>query len=184
MNPLIKSLEIITSFLDNLEIAYMVFGGIANSLYGNPRQTFDIDIKFFLQSKNHLKPFLDNLSKIGKIIPSDPETFIHNTNVLPVEIQKVKIDLVLAELPFEKEAIDRSRLMTFSDINIKVCTPEDLIIQKVVSVREKDWADIQYIIENLKNELDWSYVLKHCKDLSKFLDEPEIYHKIERYKNG
>ena len=28
-----------------MHIPYMIIGGIANSIYGNPRQTFDIDIK-------------------------------------------------------------------------------------------------------------------------------------------
>ncbi|MBW1848023.1 MAG: hypothetical protein JRG81_11630 [Deltaproteobacteria bacterium] len=146
MNPLIKALAIIISLFDRLEIPYMVFGGIANSLYGNPRQTFDIYIKFFLKSDTDLKTFLENLSYAGKIVPSNPEAFFKDTNVIPVDIHGVRIDLVFAELPFEKEAIRRSRPMTFSDVNIKVCTPEDLVIQKVISIREKDWADIHYII--------------------------------------
>lgn len=74
--------------------------------------------------------------------------------------------------------------MTFFDVNIKACTPEDLIIQKVISIREKDWSDINYIIENLRSNLDWNYMLKHCKDLSEFLDEPEIYDRVEKLKNG
>ena len=44
MNRLIKALTSITNWLEKMEIPYMVFGGIANSLYGNPRQTFDIDV--------------------------------------------------------------------------------------------------------------------------------------------
>jgi len=184
MNPLIKALAVIIPLFDRLEIPYMVFGGIANSLYGNPRQTFDIDIKFFFKSGNGLKPFLDNLSTIGKIIPSDPKAFFIDTNVIPVDIHGVRVDLVLAELPFEKEAIQRSSSMDFFGIKINVCTPEDLVIQKVISIREKDWADIHYIIENLKNDLDWEYLLKHCKDLSNFLDDPEIYTKVEKLKNG
>ncbi len=184
MNPIIKALADITSLLDSLEIPYMVFGGIANSLYGNPRQTFDIDIKFFLKSEKELKPFIEHLSKAGKIIPANPEAFIKDTNVIPVDIHDVRIDLVFAELPFEKEAIQRSKIMTFFDVNIKTCTPEDLVIQKVISTREKDLADINYIIENMRNELDWNYMLKHCKDLSVFLDTPEIYDKVKSLQNG
>ena len=183
VNPIIKALETITRLFDRLEVPYMVFGGVANSIYGNPRQTFDIDIKLFLKSDNDLEPFLVNLSKIGEIIPADPKGFIEETNVIPVDIQGVRVDLVFADLPFEREAINRSRSMVFFDVNIKVCTPEDLIIQKAVSIREKDWADINYITENLRDELDWNYLLKHCKDLSDLLDDPDIYSRIKRNLN-
>lgn len=42
---LIESLSEIVEFLKINKIPYMIFGGIANSIYRNPRQTFDIDIK-------------------------------------------------------------------------------------------------------------------------------------------
>jgi len=183
MNPIIKALEAITKLFYRLEVPYMVFGGIANSIYGNPRQTFDIDIKFFLKSDNDLEQFLDNLSEIGEIIPADSKKFIEETNVIPIDIQGVRVDLVFAELPFEREAINRSKSMSFFDVNIKVCTPEDLIIQKAVSIREKDWFDINYITENLRDELDWPYLLKHCRDLAELLDDPDIYSRIKRNKN-
>ena len=182
-NPIIKALETITELLERMEVPYMVFGGIANSIYGNPRQTFDIDIKFFFKSDTDLDPFLDNLSMVGEIVPDDIKGFIEETNVIPVDIHGVRVDLVFAGLPFEKEAIERSQSMVFFNINMKVCTPEDLIIQKAVSTREKDWTDINYITENLEDELDWSYLLKHCKDLSELLDDPDIYSRIERKKN-
>jgi hypothetical protein len=184
MNRLIKTLNSITGWLEKANIAYMVFGGIANSIYGNPRQTLDIDIKFSLGSKGQMKPFLEELEKVAKIIPEDPLTFVEQTNVIPAEIDGVRIDLVVAELPFELEAIRRSRYVEFSGGRIKVCLPEDLIIQKAVSTREKDWMDIQQIIENQRHKMDWDYLFKHCKELSSFLDDPGIHGRIKGWKNG
>ena len=108
----------------------MVFGGIANSVYGNPRQTFDIDIKFSLESKDQIEPFLQKLKEIATIIPNNPLEFLNQTSVIPVEVDDVRVDLVIGELPFEKEAIGRSRYLDFLGARIKVCLPEDLIIQK------------------------------------------------------
>jgi hypothetical protein len=181
-NPLVIALDSITKLFAKMDIPYMVFGGVANSIYGNPRQTFDIDIKLILEKD--INPFLEELTGIGKIVPEDPIKFISDTNVIPVDIHTTRVDLVVAELPFEKEAIRRSQPMDFFGVEIKVCTPEDLIIQKAVSVREKDWVDIQYIIEKLKHDMDWSYLLGHCRDLAKFLDDPDIYNRVKRYKNG
>ena len=42
---MIKALKIIIGKLTQWHIPYMIIGGIANRIYGNPRQTFDIDIK-------------------------------------------------------------------------------------------------------------------------------------------
>ena len=58
-----------------------------------------------------------------------------------------------------------------------------MIIQKAVSIREKDWGDIRYIIENLESEMDWDYLLKHCRELAAFLDDPEIYGRVKRWKD-
>lgn len=184
MNPIIKALVSIGDFLAQMGVSYMVFGGIANSIYGNPRQTFDIDIKFALKSGQDTHSFLEALERVGRVIPENPKEFVEETNVIPVNIQGVRVDLVVAELPFEIEAIRRSRSMDFYGAKIKVCTPEDLIIQKAVSIREKDWDDIRYVIENLRDEMDWDYLLKHCRDLSDFLDDPEIYNRVKGWKNG
>jgi len=161
----------------------MVFGGIANSIYGNPRQTFDVDIKFSLESKDELEQFIEELKSIAILLPDEPIQFIKETNVIPIEIDDVRVDLVVADLPFEIEAIQRSRYVDFSNTKIKVCLPEDLIIQKAVSTREKDWLDIRTIIENQSDKMDWNYLLKHCKDLSNFLSKPEIYNQIKKWKN-
>lgn len=180
-HPIAVALGKITSEFNKRSIPYMVFGGIANSIYGNPRQTFDIDIKFTLDTD--VGDFIEWLRKIGNIVPKDPKQFIVETNVIPVDIGNVRVDLVFANLPFEREAINRSIMVDFLGIQIRVCTPEDLIIQKAVSVRDKDWMDIRYIIENMKDELDWGYLLGHCKELADFLDDPEIYNRLVKYKN-
>jgi hypothetical protein len=181
-HPIITALNSVTELFTRMDVPYMVFGGIANSIYGNPRQTFDIDIKFILETD--IEQFLEGLNRIGRVLPEYPIKFISETNVIPIDVHGIKVDLVRAELPFEKEAIRRSRPVNFLGIGIKVCTPEDLIIHKAVSVREKDWADIQFIIENMKNDMDWDYLLGHCQDLSVFLNDPDILNRVKRYRNA
>jgi len=165
MNRLIKALTSITSWMERMNISYMVFGGIANSIYGNPRQTFDVDIKFYLESKYEMEQFVEELKAVSTLLPDE------------------RVDLVVADLPFEIEAIQRSRYVDFSNTKIKVCLPEDLIIQKAVSTREKDWLDIRNVIENQRDKMDWNYLLKHCKDLSVFLNNNQIYNRIKKWKD-
>ena len=52
-----------------------------------------------------------------------------------------------------------------------------------MSTREKDWMDIEQVISNQRDQTDWSYLLKHCKDLSEFLDDPGIYDRVKNWKD-
>lgn len=171
MSVLVEAVKRAASLFDKMCVPYMVFGGIANSIYGNPRLTFDVDIKFLLDRPDEMEHFLAEIASIATILPQDPKRFIRETNVLPVEIGGVRTDLVKAELPFEKEAIARSRIIDFYGAEIKVCTAEDLIIQKAVSTREKDWHDIKCIIENQHDRMNRAYLLKHCLVFPDFLTE-------------
>jgi hypothetical protein len=182
-NPLLLALAAITSWLKEQNISYMVFGGIANSVYGNPRQTFDIDIKIALDSAKPIETFIEKLGIIAEIIPQQPIQFIQDTNVLPIEVANVRIDLVFASLPFEIEAIRRSKSIMYFDIDLKVCTIEDLIIHKAISTRQKDWIDIEILIHDQRQIIDWPYLLKNCTELSDFLDRSEIIKNIRRLKD-
>jgi len=182
-NPLLLALAAITSWLKEQNISYMVFGGIANSVYGNPRQTFDIDIKIALDSAKPIETFIEKLGIIAEIIPQQPIQFIQDTNVLPIEVANVRIDLVFASLPFEIEAIRRSKSIMYFDIDLKVCTIEDLIIHKAISTRQKDWIDIEILIHDQRQIIDWPYLLKNCAELSDFLDRSEIIKNIRRLKD-
>jgi len=180
-NALIEALHTATAWLEGRDIPYMVFGGIANSLYGNPRQTFDIDIKISLPPDIRPESFLEALGREATILPEDPRGFLNETSVIPVEMGGVRVDMVLATLPFEMEAIQRSRPVDVFGRPVRVCLPEDLVIQKAVSNREKDWMDIHEIIRLQRDAMDREYVLKHCGDLAHFLSDPGIYDRVKAW---
>jgi len=169
-------------FLEKNKIDYMIIGGVANSFYGNPRQTFDIDIKFDL-ADNQLGDFLGGITEISRPAVPDPLQFLQETSVLPVDVDKVRIDLIRCGLLCEKEAIARAVWKKVLGLRAMVCTVEDLIIQKALSPREKDWMDIAAIITLHQKELDWDYLQRHLKELAAFLDNQDIWKRIEEIKN-
>ena len=178
-NRLLQALEVIVNWLDRQKVPYMIFGGIANSIYGNPRQTFDIDIKISVPSEKEKTDFVERLRAIAEPLPEQPMQFIAETNVLPVTIDTVRIDLVFAQLPFEQQAIERSRRKQFFSITMNVCTVEDFILQKAVSSRRKDWDDIETVIGTQKENIDWPYLLEHCRELSDFLSDSTLVTRIQ-----
>lgn len=176
---LLHALEIIVNWLDKQRVPYMIFGGIANSIYGNPRQTFDIDVKISVPSGKNRSDFIGQLASVATLLPENPMQFIAETSVLPVVVHDVRIDLVFAQLPFEEQAIKRSRTELFFSIPMKVCTVEDFILQKAVSTRQKDWDDIETVIDLQKENIDWKYLLQHCQELSDFLSDSTIVTRIQ-----
>jgi hypothetical protein len=172
------ALETIVCWLEEKKVPYMVFGGIANSLYGNPRQTFDIDIKLYLEKDREIKDFIPAVREIATILPEEPERFVDETNVLPVSIANVRVDLVFARLPFEIKAIERSIIKEFISFPLRVCRIEDFVLQKVISTRQKDWDDIATVISLHKETIDWDYLLAYCTEIGTFLDDSEIVRKI------
>ncbi len=41
----------------------------------------------------------------------------------------------------------------------------------------QDWLDIRNVIDNQRDKMDWNYLLKHCKDLSDFLNNKDLCNK-------
>ena len=160
----------------------MVIGGIANSIYGNPRQTFDIDIKIDLDKRIY-KKFISQLTTIGNLVPEEPITFMNQHYVLPMDIDSVRIDLIIGHLAFEKAAIKRSIRKKLFGVDANVSSIEDLIIQKSISTREKDWFDIRELIQLQHVYIDWDYLLKHVGKFSDFLSDPTIIKRIRKFKN-
>jgi len=178
-----KPLANIVNFLNEKKIKYAIIGGIANSFYSEPRQTFDIDIKIVLNINEDLEEFIKEIDKISKLLVNKPESFVKKTMVIPIEISDVKIDILIASLPYEINAINNPNLVDFEGLKINILKADDIIIHKSISEREKDWFDIKGIIRNKKNILDWDYIVKNVKELSEWLGNSDFYNKLIDLKN-
>jgi predicted nucleotidyltransferase len=169
-------------FFEKEKIPYMIFGGLATGIYGYERMTYDIDIKIIHEiTDDSLLDLVNKISKIATVIPEEPIEFIHKTMVLPIEIENVKADLVFTGLEYEIESVERAVQGELLGVKAKIISLEDLIIQKSISERDKDWQDIKNLIE-VNSKLDWNYLTEKVKMFSDILDKPEILEKIIRLK--
>ena len=180
---LLIALKIIVEFLEKNKIPYMVIGGIANSILGEPRQTYDIDIKIKISKKLDIENTINKLSKISTPLSKNPVKFAEEMRVIPIVIADIKIDIVIAGLEYEITAINNSVIKDFDGVKLKVCRTEDLIIQKFVSEREKDWNDIRNLIRVNFGTLDKKYILKNCKEISMWLSDTDSLVRIKKYLN-
>ena len=86
-------------------------------------------------------------------------------------------------MDYEKEAIDRAKLRKLLTVEVQTVSLEDLIIQKSVSERVKDWDDIENLISINEDKIDWNYLLEQINIFSEILDKSEIRIKILRFRD-
>ncbi len=174
MSALEQALTQIVKFLNANQVPYMVIGGIANLFWGTSRTTLDIDITVHVEEKKG-SALIDQLKKCYQIRVEHPVSFIAETHVLPIQDQSgIRIDLIFATLPYEKEAIQRSKKVLVQGETIQVCSPEDLIIHKIVSDRTRDRDDVRGIVNACGSVLDRKYLDPVIKELAENLTKPEL----------
>ncbi|MCD6318556.1 nucleotidyl transferase AbiEii/AbiGii toxin family protein [Candidatus Aerophobetes bacterium] len=171
--------------LDEQSIPYMIIGGQAVLLYGEPRLTRDIDVTLGVD--------VDALSKILEIskglnlkpIPSDIVKFVKQTMVLPTKDRAtgVRVDFIFSFTPYERQAIKRARKVPIKRAVVKFASVEDVIIHKVFAGRARDLDDVRSIL--LKNpSVNLSYIEKWLTEFDKSLPDKGFSKKFKEVLNS
>lgn len=166
-----RLLKKISQALNSASIPYMIIGGQAVLLYGEPRLTKDIDITLGIgtDSFDKIEELVKKLRL--KILSKDSRTFAKRTMVLPVADEKsgIRIDLIFSFSPYERQAIARARKVTFDEVDVNFASLEDVVIHKIVAGRPRDIEDVKSIL--LKNPAyDMAYISKWLKEFDSSLD--------------
>ena len=144
--------------LKQASIPYMVIGGQAVLLYGEPRLTRDIDVTLGIG--------VDGLARIKKALPAmglkvlvkKDQDFVKRTMVLPTQDREsdIRVDFIFSFSPYERQAIGRARDIKIGRTTAKFASLEDVVIHKVISGRPRDLEDIRSIlVKNPKYDSDY-----------------------------
>jgi predicted nucleotidyltransferase len=166
------SLAKIAKELNKRQIPYMVIGGQAVLLYGEPRLTKDIDITLGLGADGfeEIKGMVQNLGL--RILVDHPKEFVQKTMVLPVIDDKtgIRVDFIFSFSLYEKQAIARAKDVKLSRTMVKFASLEDVVIHKVIAGRARDLEDVTSIL--LKNpDYDVKYISQWLKEFDQSLDK-------------
>ncbi len=167
-----KLLKKIACELLKQNIPYMIIGGQAVLIYGEPRLTKDIDVTLGIGT--------DELSRIKNIatalrlksLVAKVEDFVQETMVFPVIDEKsgIRVDFIFSFSPYERQAIKRAKNIILGETEVKFATLEDVVIHKIVAERARDIEDIKSIL--LKNpDYDAHYIEKWLGEFDKSLKE-------------
>ncbi|HEU4385922.1 MAG TPA: nucleotidyl transferase AbiEii/AbiGii toxin family protein [Anaeromyxobacteraceae bacterium] len=165
-------LERVAKALDAAGIAYMVVGGQAVLLHGEARLTKDVDVTL-AAGLERLADVLAVAKAAGLGPLVDPESFTRRTLVLPCQDErtKLRVDFILSFSPYERQAIDRARLVTMGSAAVRFATAEDLVIHKMIAGRPRDVEDVKGVLR--KNPgLDRAYVSEWLKRFEDVVERP------------
>lgn len=169
-----QTLATLAALLDDTKTPYMIIGGIANLVWGEPRATLDIDVTVWIEDAD-LAEFVQQVSARFTLLTKDPLGFIAQTRVLPASSREgVRVDVIFGALPFEREAIARAMLVDLAGVAVRVCTPEDLILMKIASDRDRDRGDVQALVRKRLPTLDHAYLEPRIEELASLLERPDI----------
>jgi hypothetical protein len=153
--------------LDELDIPYMLTGSLVSSIQGEPRSTHDIDVVVDLPEgaiEGLVAAFpppefhLDGDSVRRAVRDRFMANLIHVT-------EGDKVDLwLLTDTAFDRSRFERRQVVDFLGIELRVSSPEDTILQKLVWSRdsggsEKQFHDARAVFELQRAYLDETYLV-------------------------
>jgi len=166
--------------LKNHSIPYMIIGGQAVLLYGEPRLTRDIDITLGI-TIDRLNELLSVVQELNlKPLPENIESFVRQSMVLPAldETTGIRVDFIFSFTPYETEAIQRAKKVTIMGQEVCFASVEDLIIHKIFAGRPRDIEDVRIIL--IKNpEIDMKYIRDWLKKFDAISDEKKFLNTFE-----
>jgi hypothetical protein len=185
MENLIWSILTLQRRLQEADIPSVVIGGVAVALWGEPRVTRDIDFKVHL-GREEAERLLALLSPDYTPLLPDPRRALREQGMLFVQdATGARLDLLLADTAYDVEAIQRGRPIEVEPgATIRVCSPEDLVIYKLVSTRLRDHEDARSVVRRQGDKLDDGYVRHWLRQFELALDDSTLVAEYTRLRAG
>lgn len=158
MNPYVR----IFQAFHNADVEYLVVGGVAMNLLGYPRFTGDIDVLLALDSTN-LERMAKLMKKMGyeQRLPVSVQELgdakktlklIKEKNLIAYNFHHARkpqlgIDVIVGESLKFKRYKKHAHLVEADGVPIPVVSIDDLISMKRKTKRQKDWEDVQALLE-------------------------------------
>lgn len=167
-------------FLNQEKLGYIIIGGVAAGVLGEPRMTGDVDVDILLE-KDHIGEFLSKAKKDGfKIDEKKCLERARQIGVFQIGYGDFHIDFIIASIELEREAIKRGKIVRLYGLKAFFPTPEDFILLKIVPGRPQDILDVERVISRHKDKLDKKYLLGWAQRLSDEAEDTRIYGELKR----
>jgi hypothetical protein len=181
-DPLLRAMAALRAALVEVGEPYMLIGGTAVILRGVARLTDDVDATVWAEriDVDGLLTVLARHEIVGRI--PDVAAFARERQVLLLrhDPTETPMELSLAWLPFEREALQRAEPLDVGGMEIPVAVAQDLVIYKAIAWRERDRTDIERLLRTRAADIDLVYVRRVIAEFADALEERERVDDFER----
>ena len=170
------SIHTAIAFMEERGFRYALIGGIALAQWGVVRATYDVDFKVLVPNNEYFV-VRDALRTAfpERARPEVPQ----NPLIVDVIVGGIVVDFLLALPGYEEQIVERAVQRDLNGWSALVCSAEDLIIQKVVAGRDKDWLDVEALLFEQHQAFDQAYVDNWLMEFAEALDNGDL---LTRYK--
>jgi hypothetical protein len=164
-------LKAAVAWLESHDYRYAVIGGVATQYWGFPRLTLDIDIKVLIPNMDYTAV----RDALRTAFPQRARPRVQaNPLIVDVRVGPVVVDFLLAIPGYDEIIVTHAARRRLDGLSLWICSPEDLVIQKAVAGRAKDWQDIEGVLIEQRGKLDLAYVEDWLTQFADVLEKPEI----------
>ncbi|MDQ7825714.1 MAG: DUF6036 family nucleotidyltransferase [Candidatus Eremiobacteraeota bacterium] len=167
-------------------VPYIVTGGAALLLYGEPKLVRDIDVLIGLDARC-INLLISIVREMGlSPVPEDAREYIRQNMVLPAidEASSIRVDFILSLTPYEAQAIKRTVKLRINDQRVCFASCEDLIIHKILSGAPPDIIDMQKLVARHRGSIDGAYVRKWLREFDASFGKGEFMKTFESAYKG
>lgn len=172
---LAEGLKALDRALRGVGAPYMIIGGVAVIARGVPRLTDDVDATVWGGGVD-LARLMKTLAKAGiapRVAGAVEFARQHQVLLLRHERSSTDMELSLAWLPFEEEALRAANKLDLAGTEVPVARAEDLIIYKAVAWRDRDRGDIEGLLKLHSPMVDLERVRRIIAEFAEALGLPE-----------
>ena len=147
-------------------IAYAIIGAYAVAAWGEVRATRDIDLLCDEADLDRLKAALAKAKLVHEHRTGDAQDPVKDVVRIQISLDGTlyEIDVLFGIRSAPPRIVDRSRVVELEGLSLKVASPEDLIILKLLAGSARDFEDALSIMRIQKHRIDRTLLQDLCPD--------------------
>lgn len=147
----------VSQTFDKHRVPFMVFGGVAMSIWVEARQTRDVDIKILARRKDapRLKPAL--IESGARVTAAEMRWIYERRFVRLKTTDGPKLDVHLVHSAHDRTAFAHAPRLNYRGQQIRMASAEDLVLYKLQAWRDHDQMDVRAILREVR-KVDHDYV--------------------------
>ncbi len=182
MENLFVAITDLQKTLEDADIPSALIGGLAVGVWGEPRLTRDVDLKVLAwrEERARVLQVLSHLTPLN----ADPDGAFQRNGIAFFQTPGgVRVDVMLTDTHFDETVIGRAKMVDLQPgWSARVCSAEDLIIYKLVSIRPRDRLDVEGIVKRQGQKLDDAYVENWLRQFEQALDDSTLVAEYRRFR--